>query len=149
MINGVHYVNEIFLDNVVVPAENLVGEEGKGWSYTKFLLEHERTSSAFVHFSRRELQRAKEIARSETLDGAPLIDRPEFARRITSVEMDILALEWSVLRLLMNEDSAYDQTAIASALKIRGSELQQRVTELQTDLLGARALRRFDGSMIP
>jgi alkylation response protein AidB-like acyl-CoA dehydrogenase len=64
--------------------------------------------------------------------------------------MDILALEWSVLRLLANEKNQYDQTAVASALKIRGSELQQRVTELQTDLLGARALRsiRFDDPMI-
>lgn len=141
MINGAHYVNEIFLDNVVVPAENLVGEEGKGWNYTKFLLEHERTSSAFIYFSKRELQRAKEIARRERLDGAPLIESPEFAHQIARLEMDILALEWSVLRLLANEKNPYDQTAIASALKIRGSEIQQRVTELQTDLLGARALR--------
>ena len=143
MINGAHYVNEIFLDNVVVPAENLVGEEGKGWSYTKFLLEHERTSSAFIYFSKRELQRAKEIARREKLDGMPLIDRPEYAQEIARLEMDIVALEWSVLRLLANEKNPYDQTAIASALKIRGSELQQRVTELQTDLLGARALRNI------
>lgn len=143
MINGAHYVNEIFLDNVIVPAENLVGEEGKGWSYTKFLLEHERTSSAFIHFSKRELQRAKEIARRERFDGMPLIDRPEYAQQIARLEMDILALEWSVLRLLANEKNPYDQTAIASALKIRGSELQQRVTELQTDLLGARALRNI------
>jgi alkylation response protein AidB-like acyl-CoA dehydrogenase len=141
MINGAHYVNEIFLDNVVVPAENLVGEAGKGWSYTKFLLEHERTSSAFIYFSKRELQRAKEIAQRERLDGAPLIDSPEFAYQIARLEMDIFALEWSVLRLLANEKNPYDQTAIASALKIRGSEMQQRVTELQTDLLGARALR--------
>jgi alkylation response protein AidB-like acyl-CoA dehydrogenase len=141
MINGAHYVNEIFLDNVVVPAENLVGEEGKGWNYTKFLLEHERTSSAFIYFSKRELQRAKEIAQRERLDGAPLIDSPEFAHQIARLEMDIFALEWSVLRLLANEKNPYDQTAIASALKIRGSEMQQRVTELQTDLLGARALR--------
>ena len=150
MINGAHYVNEIFLDNVVVPVDNLVGEEGKGWSYTKFLLEHERTSSAFIYFSKRELQRAKEIARHETLDGAPLIARPEFANKMAKLEMDILALEWSVLRLLANEKSPYDQTAVASALKIRGSELQQRVTELQTDLLGERALRniRFDDPLI-
>lgn len=145
MINGAHYVNEIFLDNVVVPADNLVGEAGKGWSYTKFLLEHERTSSAFIYFSKRELQRAKEIARHESLDR-----HSQFAHEMARLEMDILALEWSVLRLLANEKNPYDQTAVASALKIRGSELQQRVTELQTDLLGARALRsiHFDDPMI-
>lgn len=141
MINGAHYVNEIFLDDVIVPAENLVGEEGRGWSYTKFLLEHERTSSAFIYFSKRELQRAKEIARREAVEGVPLIERPEFANQIARLEMDLHALEWSVLRMLANEQSPHDQTAIASALKIRGSELQQRVTELQTDLLGAKALR--------
>jgi alkylation response protein AidB-like acyl-CoA dehydrogenase len=141
MINGAHYVNEIFLDNVVVPAENLVGEAGKGWNYTKFLLENERTSSAFIYFSKRELQRAKQIARAETSGGKPLAERSEFARRIAAVEMDILALEWSVLRMLANEKTPYDPTAVASALKVRGSELQQCVTELQTDLLAERALR--------
>jgi alkylation response protein AidB-like acyl-CoA dehydrogenase len=138
MINGAHYVNEIFLDNVRVPVTNLVGQEGQGWTYTKFLLDHERTSSAFIYFSKRELQRAREIARAEQL-----AQIPEFARRIAMIEIDLLALEWSVLRLLANEKSDYDPLAVASTLKIRGSELQQRVTELQTDLLGARALREI------
>ena len=81
MINGAHYVNEIFLDNVQVPLTNLVGQEGQGWTYTKFLLDHERTSSAFIYFSKRELQRAKEIARAERCNGVPLLETPEFARR--------------------------------------------------------------------
>ena len=141
MINGAHYVNEIFLDDVKVPVTNLIGEEGKGWSYTKFLLEHERTSSAFIYFSKRELQRAKQIARVEKRGDVTLMQLPEYARRIATIEMDLLALEWSVLRMLANEQTEHDQQAIASTLKIRGSEIQQRVTELQTDLLGARALR--------
>jgi alkylation response protein AidB-like acyl-CoA dehydrogenase len=141
MINGAHYVNEIFLDNVKVPVTNLVGQEGQGWTYTKFLLDHERTSSAFIYFSKRELQRAKEIARAERSHGVPLLEAPEFARRIAMIEIDLLALEWSVLRMLTNEKTEYDPLAVASTLKIRGSELQQRVTELQTDLLGARSLR--------
>ena len=141
MINGAHYVNEIFLDNVKVPVANLVGAEGQGWTYTKFLLDHERTSSAFIYFSKRELQRAKEIARAERRNGDPLIEAPEFARRIAGIEIDLLALEWSVLRMLADEKTEHDPLAVASTLKIRGSELQQRVTELQTDLLGARSLR--------
>ena len=141
MINGAHYVNEIFLDNVVVPVENRVGDEGNGWSCTKFLLEHERTSSAFIYFSKRELQRAKDIGRAEVLEGRPLLERPEFARRMGALEMDILALEWSVLRMVANEKNPYNATAVASALKVRGSEIQQRVTELQTDLLAERGLR--------
>jgi alkylation response protein AidB-like acyl-CoA dehydrogenase len=71
----------------------------------------------------------------------PLLEAPEFARRIAGIEIDLLALEWSVLRMLTNEKTEYDPLAVASTLKIRGSELQQRVTELQTDLLGARSLR--------
>ncbi len=149
MINGAHYVNEIFLDNVVVPAENLVGEAGRGWDYTKFLLENERTSSAFIYFSKRELQRARQIARTESQGGIPLAERPEFARRIAAVEMDLLALEWSVLRLLADERNPYHPTAVASALKVRGSELQQRVTELQTDLLAERALREIRAGDAP
>lgn len=143
MINGAHYVNEIFLENVKVPVTNLIGQEGQGWSYTKFLLEHERTSSAFIYFSKRELQRAKDIARLEQRNGVPLGQTPEFAHRIARIEMDLLALEWSVLRMLANEKTDYDAQAIASGLKIRGSELQQQVTELQTDLLSARALREI------
>ncbi len=143
MINGAHYVNEIFLENVKVPVSNLVGQEGQGWTYTKFLLEHERTSSAFIYFSRRELKRARQIAQLERRNERRLIDLPEYARRIARIEMDLLALEWSVLRMLANEKTDHDQQAIASGLKMRGSELQQQVTELQTDLLGARALREI------
>jgi alkylation response protein AidB-like acyl-CoA dehydrogenase len=138
MINGAHYLNEIFLENVRVPVTNLVGQEGQGWTYTKFLLDNERTSSAFIYFSKRELQRAKEIARAERRDAR---QAQEFARRIAAIEIDLLALEWSVLRILADEKMEYHPLAIASTLKIRGSELQQRVTELQTDLLGALSLR--------
>ena len=122
MINGAHYVNEIFLENVKVPVSNLVGQEGQGWTYTKFLLEHERTSSAFIYFSKRELQRAKQIARLERRDGVPLIDLPEFARRIARIEMDLLALEWSVLRMLANEKTDYDQTV--DCLRAQDSRLR-------------------------
>lgn len=142
-IEGGCGLNEVFLENVRVPVENLVGEAGKGWSYAKYLLENERTSSAFIYFNKRELDKAKALARREALNGKPLIEDPGFARRIAQVEIDVLALEWSVLRVLANEPSAYDLTSIASALKLRGSELQQRTTELQIDALGLRGLRFY------
>jgi len=144
MFNGMHYVNEIFLDNVRVPAENLIGEEGAGWTHAKFLLDNERTSSAFIHFSRHWLERARTIAGRETVAGRRLIDDPAFGRRLAAAEIDLQALEYSVLRVLADEKTRWHATAVASALKVRGSEIQQRVTELAMDALGPRALRSID-----
>ena len=152
-LNGGHELNEVFLDNVRVPAENIVGEPGGGWSCAKYLLEKERTASASLYQNQRELEKAKEVARAERLpDGRRLIDTPEFARKLARVEADVLALEWSVLRILAEERNIHNADAVVSALKIRGSELQQRITQLQVDALGPRALRAFehdvDGNMI-
>jgi alkylation response protein AidB-like acyl-CoA dehydrogenase len=150
MINGDAHLCEVFLDEVKVPAENLIGEPGKGWTYAKFLLEHERTASAFIFWSKRELRRAKEMA--ETLRderGAPLAQTPHFRERLLRAEADLLALEWSVLRVLAGESVRADLGAVCSGLKVRGSQLQQVVTRLQIDLLGARALRYFPFEDIP
>ena len=144
MFNGMHYVNEIFLDNVRVPAENRIGEEGAGWTHAKFLLDNERTSSAFVHFSRHWLERARAIAARETAAGRRLADDPPFSRRLAAVEIDLQALEYSVLRVLADEKTPWHATAVASALKVRGSEIQQRVMDLAMEALGPRALRSID-----
>ena len=136
-------VCEVFLDNVRVPADQLVGEPGKGWSYAKFLLDHERTASSFIYFSKRELQKARQFARVTEVDGRPLIEDPIFRTRLASVEADLIALEWSVLRILAEEKFRYDVTAVTSVLKVAGSALQQRIVELQVDVLGARSMRLF------
>jgi alkylation response protein AidB-like acyl-CoA dehydrogenase len=142
-INGESELCEVFLDNVEVPAGQLVGEPGQGWTYAKFLLDHERTTSSFVYWNKREVRRAKMIAERETLDGVKLSDLPQFQGRLAKVEAEAAALEYSVLRMLANEHFAYDHTAVASILKVAGSRLQQSVTELQVDLIGARSLRYF------
>jgi alkylation response protein AidB-like acyl-CoA dehydrogenase len=142
-IDGGHGLHEVFLQNVRVPKQNLVGEAGKGWTYAKYLLDKERTSSAFLYWSKRELDKTKDAARNERIDGARLIDTPEFSRKLARLEMDLQGLEWSVLRILAEEPRAYDMNAVVSALKLRGSEIQQRVTELQMEALGPRALRFF------
>ena len=142
-IDGREELNEIFFDNVSVPREQLVGEPGMGWTYAKYLLEKERTASAFLYFNRRQLQKAKALAREQSIGGVRLIDTPVFSRKLARVEADLLALEWSVLRILSQEKNKYDMNAVVSALKIRGSEMQQRVTELQVDALGPLALRQF------
>lgn len=143
-INGEAHLCEVFLENVEVPADQLIGEPGMGWTYAKFLLEHERTTSSFIYWSKRELDRAKDIARGQSIDGVRVADLPAFRARFARVEADLLALEWSVLRVLAHEEMAFPEAAAASVLKIRGSELQQEITLLQVDALGAKSLRYFE-----
>lgn len=147
-INGDAHLCEVFLDNVEVPADHLIGEPGMGWTYAKFLLEHERTTSSFIYWSKRELDRAKEIARGESIGGRRIADDPAFRARFAKVEADLLALEWSVLRVLAHEELDVPEAAAASVLKIRGSELQQEITMLQVDALGAKSLRYYEPSPV-
>jgi alkylation response protein AidB-like acyl-CoA dehydrogenase len=142
--DGRQDLNEVFLDNVRVPRANLIGEPGQGWTYAKYLLEKERTASAFLYFNQRQLQKAKAIASQLQADGGRVIDTPGFRSKLAVVEADVLALEWSVLRILAREKNKYDMNAVVSALKIRGSEMQQRLTELTVEALGPLALRYFE-----
>ncbi|GIX23237.1 MAG: acyl-CoA dehydrogenase [Caldimonas sp.] len=139
-LDGEHEVNEVFFDNVEVPVENLVGEENKGWTYAKYLLAHERTNIADVNRAKRELERLKRIARAERSGGRPLIDDPRFRDQIAQLEVDIVALEMMVLRVLSAERGGKKALDVAALLKIRGSEIQQRYTELMMLAAGPYAL---------
>lgn len=132
-------VNEVFFEDVRVPAENLVGEEGAGWTYAKFLLTNERTNSAEVPHTKRDIRNLREIACIEQKGGKPLIDDPDFRRKLARVEVDTLALEFAVLRVLANEHDPANAN-IASLVKVRGSELRQRVAELANEALGDTGL---------
>src|SRR6195952_2723264 len=134
LMDGEPEVNEVFFDNVEVPAENLIGEENKGWTYAKYLLGHERTNIADVNRSKRELERLKILARAEGV-----YDDPRFRDQIALLEVDIVALEMMVLRVLSGERSEQGEGEgmgkqkaldVVGLLKIRGSEIQQRYTEL-------------------
>jgi alkylation response protein AidB-like acyl-CoA dehydrogenase len=142
-IDGRSELNEVFLDNVRVPRDHLIGEPGKGWTYAKYLLEKERTASAFLYFNRHRFEMAKEIARHVRSDGKRLLDDVTFRRKLARVEADLDSLNWSVLRILAGEQNKFDTNAVVSALKVRGSEMQQRVTALQIDALGPLASREF------
>lgn len=147
-INGDSHLCEVFLENVEVPADQLIGEPGLGWTYAKFLLEHERTTSSFIYWSKRELDRAKEMALRASADGRRVADDPAIRARFARIAADLLALEWSVLRVLSHDEGEAPEAAAASVLKIRGSELQQEITMLQVDLLGARSLRFYEASPV-
>lgn len=135
-IDGGHSVNEIFLDGVRVPAGNLVGEEGKGWSYAKFLLANERTESAQVPRLKRDIARVRKMAEETPTARGTLADDVVFRLRLAELEADLMALEYSVLRVLSAAGEGGQAAAITSTLKIRGSELQQKIGELLTTVLG-------------
>ncbi|CAD5372968.1 Pimeloyl-CoA dehydrogenase large subunit [Rubrivivax sp. A210] len=135
LMDGEPEVNEVFFDNVEVPAANLIGEENKGWTYAKHLLSHERTNIADVNRAKRELERLKRIARTEGV-----WDDLRFRDQIALLEVDIVALEMMVLRVLSAEKSGKQSLDVAGLLKIRGSEIQQRYTELM--MLAAGPLAR-------
>ncbi|SER69416.1 acyl-CoA dehydrogenase family protein [Sphingobium sp. YR768] len=131
-------VNEFFFDEVRVPAANLVGQEGAGWSYAKFLLTNERTNSAEVPHTKRDIAQLRDISRIEQKNGKPLMEDPSFRARLARIEIDTMALETAVLRALTS--GSHDGGSIASLVKIRGSELRQRVADLAAEALGDRGL---------
>ena len=135
LLDGECEVNEVFFDDVEVPAENLIGEENKGWTYAKHLLAHERTGIADVNRSKRELERLKRIAKAEGV-----YEDLRFRDEIARLEVDIVALEMMVLRVLAAEKSGKQPLEIAGLLKIRGSEIQQRYTELMMLAAGPYAM---------
>lgn len=136
-LDGDHIVNEVFLENVRVPAENLVGEENKGWDYAKFLLGNERTGIAGIGMIKADLARLHHIARTERRNGKPLIEDPLFQARMARLEIDRRALELTNLRMLTTGGGS---GAFPSILKIKGSQLQQRSVELQMEAVGPYAL---------
>lgn len=136
LIDGGYEVNEVWLTDVRVPAANLIGEENKGWTYAKFLLAHERSGIAGVARSKRGVERLKEIAAAELLDGKSLLQDMEFARKISQLEIDLSALEITELRTLAGEQAGKGPGPESSLLKIKGTEIQQRLTELTLEAVG-------------
>ena len=138
-MDGGHEVNDVFFDDVRVPAENLIGEENKGWTYAKFLLSHERAGIADVGRSKNRLARLKAIARAEKVNGAPLIENVRFRDKIADLEIRLMALEFTELRTLSSEEAGAQPGPEANLLKIQGTEVQQRLTELTLEAVGTYA----------
>ena len=138
-LGGEHEVNEVFLDNVRVPVENRVFEENKGWTCAKFLLANERLGIAEVPASKRGVRSLRDIARSEPVDGATLADDPAFVSQIADLDLQVQALEMSELRVLSTMAQGGAPGPEVSTLKIRGSEIQQRIAELTMEAVGEYA----------
>jgi alkylation response protein AidB-like acyl-CoA dehydrogenase len=142
LIDGGFEVNEVFFEDVRVPAENLIGEENRGWDYAKFLLGNERVGIARVGATKRLLAQAKKHAQEITVGGRPLTEDPRMAARIAEVENDLLALELTALRVAAHSADGKPHPA-SSVLKLRGSELQQAATELVVDIAGPLSVASF------
>lgn len=139
-IDGTHEINEVHFEDVRVPMENLVGEEGKGWTYGKVLLQHERTGTAGVANTKYRLRKLRAQAQQSIRGATPLVEDNNFMRRIAAVEVELKALEYTELRTLAAVSSGKAPGAESSILKFKGTELQQAVDALYVDAAGYYAL---------
>ena len=139
-IEGDHEVNEVHFDNVKVPIENLVGEEGKGWTYGKVLLQHERTGTAGVARTNYRLQRLREQAGRSIRGATPLNKDRNFMRKLAAIEVELKALEFTELRTLAAVASGKAPGPESSILKFKGTELQQATDSLYVEAAGYYSL---------
>ena len=146
-----HSLNESFYDNVRIPADSLIGEEGQGWTYAKFLLGHERFNIAEIARSKQRIRRLWQIARAMPAGEGTLADDAGFRSRMTALEIGMATLEQLGLRVAWEMDSGVQNMQSASILKLRGSRLIQAVTELSVEAMGYAGLAyhpQQDGSQI-
>jgi alkylation response protein AidB-like acyl-CoA dehydrogenase len=137
LLDGGYEVNDVFLENVKVPVDQRIYEENKGWTCAKFLLAHERAGIAGVARSKRNVEKLKAIAKAELGDdGKPLIEDEDFQRKLAELEIDLSALEMTELRTLAREQAGKGPGPESSLLKIKGTEIQQRLTELTLEAVG-------------
>jgi len=136
LLDGSIEVNEVFFDDVKVPVDNLVGEENKGWTYAKFLLTHERTNIAGVGFSNAALVALKQVARVQMSGGKPMIENPHFAARIARVEIDLMAMATTNLRVLSAAARGQAPGAESSMLKVKGTVIRQEINDLTRRVMG-------------
>ncbi len=137
-IDGNHHLNQVFFTDVEVPAENLVGEEGQGWTIAKYLLTHERTNIARIPLSKVQLAQVKRMAEREAGTGT-IAERERIAERIAELEIDLRCLEFMNSQMLAATDAGKAPGAESSILKIKGTEIHQRIAELRLEIAGYEA----------
>jgi len=148
-IEGDHEVNEIHFEDVKVPVQNLVGEEGKGWTYGKVLLQHERTNIAAVAISNFRIRKLREQTSKSVRGGRPLSEDHNFMRKLAAVEVDLKALEFTELRTLAAVKSGKAPGPESSILKVKGTEIQQAIDTLYLEAAGYYALPFVQDQYVP
>ncbi len=139
-LDGRHWINEVVLDGVRVPRENLVGEQGKGWIYARFVLGNERTAIAGLPAARQQLRGLKITLARLQHDGHPAAEDPAYQEKVAQLEIELDALEFLQLRAIETTRETANVSVLASILKLRASELRQRISELAFDVLGESGL---------
>jgi alkylation response protein AidB-like acyl-CoA dehydrogenase len=140
LLDGTHEVNEVWFTDVKVPVANLVGEENKGWTYAKYLLTHERTNIALVGSSQAGIRAVKRMARAESQGGKPLLANPFFAARLAQVEIDLMAMATSNLRIISKAAAGEAPGVEASMLKVKGTIIRQEINDLARRAAGPYAM---------
>ena len=138
-LGGSHSVNEVYFTDVKVPVENRVGKEGKGWTYAKGLLIHERSGLAGIQNSVLALEKAKDTARSVHVGDGTLMDVPMFRNKVGELEVELMALEFTELRTLASVSAGGDPGPESSIMKLKGTEIQQRISQLNLEAAGIYA----------
>ena len=146
-IDGGREINTVYFTDVGVPVEDRIGEENRGWTYAKFLLGHERFGIARLAESKARLRRLWDIARSHRVGGALLAEDPDFIRSVAEAEIELTALEYTQLRALMNAEQGGSPGIEANMLKIRGTELQQKISEMLMKAVGYYAAPHLPEAM--
>jgi alkylation response protein AidB-like acyl-CoA dehydrogenase len=148
LIGGDHMVNQVFLENVAVPAENIVGGEGRGWDCAKFLLGNERISTAQTGVIKERIRHVRRLAETVEDGGGTLAAEPGFRARLAEMEVDAKALEITALRLLAQEarKTAPKADPFTSILKLKGADARQRIAELALEAAGPQAARFSPGA---
>jgi pimeloyl-CoA dehydrogenase large subunit len=150
-IDGSREINEVFFENVELPYDSLIGEENKGWDYTKFQLGTERTEMANVGFSKQRIRRIRELAAKIESGGRPMIEDPAFRQKLAACEIELKALEITQLRVIADEGKHDEGTSIRASfiLKLKGSEIHQATSELLMEVVGPFAAPYDEGPDSP
>ena len=147
LLDGSAEVNEVWFTDVKVPVKNLVGKENDGWTYAKYLLTHERTNIAGVGFSTAGLAAVKRIAKAEMSGGKPLIQNPLFAARVAQVEIDLMAMNTTNLRIVSQAAAGGAPGVEASMLKVKGTIIRQEINDLARRAVGPYAMPFVSGAV--
>ncbi|HEY6982882.1 acyl-CoA dehydrogenase family protein [Reyranella sp.] len=149
-----HEVNQVFFTDVKVPAENLVGEENKGWTYAKYLLEFERGGQAFGPRLRKAFRHLQTLSRTQLDSGEPLTANLEWREKMAALEIEIDAIEMNELMFYSGLKTGDAPGNMGSVVKMRGTEVGQKVTELAVEAVGwygapFTELRNYDSNVVP
>ncbi len=149
-----HEVNQVFFTDVEVPVENLVGEENKGWTYAKYLLEFERGGQAHGPRLRKAFRHLQTLSTTQMDAGEPLSASPAWREKMAALEMEIDAVEMNEMMFYSSLKTGDAPGNMASVVKMRGTEVGQKVTELAVEAVGwygapFTELRNYDSNVVP